>query len=131
MWNLQSTTLIYSHRIKLQDALTLFQEYHGDAFSLHTWHSFIQSRSDPQSDVFFDELRDWLCAIPSGDPASDRQVKNEVSKMEDAHWDHCQHEYEQLKTLQVTGLYELDFSFTRFWRTMNRISIDQFSLCFI
>ena len=90
-----------SNRIRLHDALTLFQEYHGDAFSLHTWHHFLQSRVDPASDVCIDEIREWLCSPPSGEPASDREVREEVLRLQQSHWEHFQEDYKSLKLLQV------------------------------
>jgi hypothetical protein len=90
-----------SNRIKLEDALTLFQEYHADAFSLHTWNAFLQSRSDPGSDVCFAEIRDWLCGYPSGEPSADREVRGEVKNLHMTAWEHYKQEYDELKTLQV------------------------------
>ncbi|XP_076469710.1 uncharacterized protein LOC143300038 [Babylonia areolata] len=99
-WDFQALDSDGSHRIKLKDALTLFQEYHGDAFSLYTWHAFLQSRLDPSGDVYFDEIRDWLCGLPSGQPASDREVREELSRIERSHWDHFRRDYDALKSLK-------------------------------
>ncbi|XP_070192500.1 trichohyalin-like isoform X3 [Littorina saxatilis] len=99
-WDFQALDLNGSHRIRLQDALTLFQEYHEDSFSLHTWHRFLQSRLDPASDVYFDEIREWLCSPPSGEPASDREVREELSRIDQANWEHFHSDYEGLKLLK-------------------------------
>ncbi|KAK7499548.1 hypothetical protein BaRGS_00009200, partial [Batillaria attramentaria] len=99
-WDFQALDFSGSHRIRLQDALTLFQEYHGDAFSLHTWHQFLKSRVDPDADVYFDEIRRWLCDIPSGEPSADREVRQELSHLEHAQWNHSYHDYEAFKLLQ-------------------------------
>ncbi|KAL8585443.1 hypothetical protein ACOMHN_024604 [Nucella lapillus] len=96
-WDFQALDFNGSHRIKLNDAFTLFQEYHGDAFSLFTWHAFLQSRLDPSADVYFDEIREWLCAPPSGEPASDRDVRDELSRLERSHWEQFQQDYDGLR----------------------------------
>ncbi|XP_074646022.1 uncharacterized protein LOC141902273 [Tubulanus polymorphus] len=54
-----------NHQLSLKDALVLFKQTHGDKFSMNSWNQFLKSRDNSTNDVYFDELKLWLCAIPS------------------------------------------------------------------
>lgn len=46
-WDFRALDANGNDHIALTDALLLFQEYHGDQFSLSTWHSFLKTREIP------------------------------------------------------------------------------------
>ena len=71
--------------IPVHDALMLMQTTHGDAFSLSTWNSFLASRGPERAttDVYFDEIRLWLCNLPSKNKhSSDKDVAQEKNKLD-------------------------------------------------
>ena len=82
-----------SHRISLRDALLLFKEIHGDKFSLTTWHHFLSSRDSPDDNVYFDEIRFWLCSTPEGKPCSDKELKEEENKILMRQHDYAYNQY--------------------------------------
>ena len=90
-----------SHRISLRDALLLFREVHGDRFSLATWRHFLSSRESPSSDVYFDEIRFWLCSLPSGNPCTDKELKEEENKLLMRQNDYAYDQYSYIRAAMV------------------------------
>ncbi|XP_069101140.1 trichohyalin-like isoform X2 [Argopecten irradians] len=81
-WDFQAFDYGGSNRISLPDTLLLFREFHGERFSMKTWYDFIESRDEPPgSNVYFDEIRMWLCSYPSGDPASEETITQEEERL--------------------------------------------------
>ncbi|XP_053377355.1 trichohyalin-like isoform X2 [Mercenaria mercenaria] len=80
-WDFQGLDYTGRNRITPSDTLLLFKEIHGEKFSLATWHRFLSSREYPEADVFFDEVRFWLCDLPVGSACSDKDLKEEENKM--------------------------------------------------
>ncbi|KAL4226590.1 hypothetical protein ACF0H5_014574 [Mactra antiquata] len=76
-WDFQALDYTGRNRIGLRETLWLFKEIHGDRFSLATWRRFLGGREFPDSDVYFNEIRFWLCDIPVGTPCSDDELKAE------------------------------------------------------
>lgn len=93
--------LVCSHIIRLSDAFMLFQEYHGDCFSIHTWKRFLSSRVHSDAGVCFDEIRFWLCEVPSGEPIHDRELQDEKARLDYIQWQHSRSDYEAFRLLQV------------------------------
>ncbi|XP_033746567.1 trichohyalin-like isoform X2 [Pecten maximus] len=81
-WDFQAFDYGGSNRISLPDTLLLFREFHGERFSMKTWYDFIESREEPPgANVYFDEIRMWLCCYPSGDPASEETITKEEERL--------------------------------------------------
>ncbi|OWF34681.1 hypothetical protein KP79_PYT11450 [Mizuhopecten yessoensis] len=81
-WDFQAFDYGATNRISLPDTLLLFREFHGERFSMKTWYDFIESRDEPPgANVFFDEIRMWLCCYPSGDPASEETITEEEERL--------------------------------------------------
>ncbi|XP_064633679.1 golgin subfamily A member 4-like [Lineus longissimus] len=89
-----------NHRLPLQDALLLFRETHGERFSLHTWQTFLRSRVEPDADVCFDEVKIWLCNLPSGDVCSANELEIEEERLEKGRQDKEFGIYQDFKKLQ-------------------------------
>ena len=96
-----------SHRISLRDALLLFREIHGDQFSLTTWRHFLSSRESPDEDVYFDEIRFWLCSLPSGKPCSDKELKEEENKLLMRQTDYAYNQYGNIQA-ELVGYGHID-----------------------
>lgn len=100
-WDFQALDYRGTNRISLKDALMLFREFHADRFSLQTWNQFLESRDDPDDSVYFDEIRSWLCNLPSGTPASHEQVCQEEKQLSKKESRHETGRIEKLKQIQV------------------------------
>ncbi|XP_035826163.1 uncharacterized protein LOC101847194 [Aplysia californica] len=99
-WDFQALDYSGSGLIALKDALLLFQEYHADQFSLDTWHEFLCSRDSPDADVYFNEIRDWLCDIPrSSYPSTKSEVRKERASLEHRRTDAAYQDLEDMKVL--------------------------------
>ncbi|XP_060082221.1 trichohyalin-like [Ylistrum balloti] len=97
-WDFQAFDYGGSNRISLLDTLLLFREFHGERFSMKTWYDFIESRDEPPgSNVYFDEIRMWLCCYPSGDPASEETIVKEEERL---HRQQEQHELNNIDDLK-------------------------------
>lgn len=84
------------NRISLHNALLLFKEIHGDSFSMSTWKRFLSSREFPDSDVYYDEIRFWLCSPPIGTSCSEKEFKEEENKILAKQSDYLIDEYNDL-----------------------------------
>ncbi|XP_052070817.1 trichohyalin-like isoform X2 [Mytilus californianus] len=99
-WDFQALDYKGTNRISLKDALMMFREFHGDRFSLYTWKEFLQSRDDPDEQVYFDEIRLWLCNYPSGEPASKDQITQEEEQLIKRQSRHQSDRVNKLKQIQ-------------------------------
>ncbi|CAH1784103.1 unnamed protein product [Owenia fusiformis] len=99
-WDFQALDHNGSHRIHLKDALVLFKMTHGDQFTMHTWKKFLASREHPEDDIYFDEIKIWLCNKPLGEPSSDREVLEAESEISNSKKQRDFKDYEHLKVLQ-------------------------------
>ena len=72
-WDFKSLDMDKDGRISLQSALFLFKTVHDNRFSLKLWNSFLSSRYRPEDEVSFDEIRLFLCNIPTFDASGDQE----------------------------------------------------------
>lgn len=72
---------------------------------MHTWHQFLESRAIPNADVYFDEIRFWLCGYPQGEPATLEQITKEEARLERTRGQHDLEGYNAYKILQVFFCY--------------------------
>eukprot|EP00111_Clytia_hemisphaerica_P002852 TCONS_00008039-protein len=63
-WDFRALDKEDNGRISLESALFLFKAVHGEKFSQRYWNLFADSRLDPYEDVYFDEIKLFLCNIP-------------------------------------------------------------------
>lgn len=68
---------------------------------MFTWQKFLESRTFPGADVYFDEIRFWLCGYPQGEPASLEQITKEEARLERIQGQHGLEGYNAYKVLQV------------------------------
>ncbi|XP_055999875.1 trichohyalin-like isoform X3 [Ostrea edulis] len=99
-WDFQALDYNSTNRICLKDALLLFREFHQNRFSMYTWHKFLDSRAVPGADVYFDEIRFWLCGYPEGEPATLEQITKEEARLERIQGKHDLDGYNAYKVLQ-------------------------------
>lgn len=111
-WDFQALDYKGTNRISLKDALMMFREFHGDRFSLYAWKEFLQSRDDPGEQVYFDEIRLWLCNYPSGEPASKDQITQEEEQLIKIQSRHQSDTINKLKQIQVNVLKDKCVVFT-------------------
>ena len=71
-WDFKCLDMDKNGRISLQSALFLFKTVHDKRFSLKLWNSFLSSRYRPEDEVSFDEIRLFLCNIPTFDASGDQ-----------------------------------------------------------
>ncbi|XP_062600408.1 trichohyalin-like [Saccostrea cucullata] len=102
-WDFQALDYNGTNRICLKDALLLFREFHQERFSMYTWHQFLDSRAVPGADVYFDEIRFWLCDYPQGEPATLEQITKEEARLERIQGQHDLDGYNAYKILQDDG----------------------------
>ncbi|XP_052781835.1 trichohyalin-like [Mya arenaria] len=95
-WDFQALDYTGKNRITLHNALLLFKDIHGDSFSMATWNRFLSSREIRDADVFFDEIRFWLCSPPVGSTCSEKDLKDEENKMLARQADHGLQGYNNL-----------------------------------
>lgn len=91
-------------RISLSSALLLFKCVHGEQFSLDTWNRFVSSRLTSYDDVSFDEIKLWLCEVPSGDLSNDDDFDNEREKLENQGGENLYEDWSVLEKLQVNRI---------------------------
>ncbi|XP_041349458.1 uncharacterized protein LOC121368777 [Gigantopelta aegis] len=99
-WDFQALDYNGDHRINLKDALMLFQEFHGENFSLETWHRFLDSRDYSDIDVYFDEIRSWLCDAPIPGSSPPHLVKEEETRLDELVMNNTEKELTCLKDIQ-------------------------------
>jgi hypothetical protein len=68
---------------------------------MYTWHKFLDSRAVPGADVYFDEIRFWLCGYPEGEPATLEQITKEEARLNRIQGKHDLEGYNAYKVLQV------------------------------
>ncbi|XP_046580730.1 uncharacterized protein LOC124288178 isoform X2 [Haliotis rubra] len=107
-WDFQALDYNGDHRITLKDALMLFKEFHGESFSMQTWHDFLSSRTEANADVFFDELCSWLCVLSSGEKFSQEQMAAENARLAETHIDFLEHQYHTLSQFKKEDSSQLD-----------------------
>ena len=106
-WDFRALDLEHVGRISIQSALFLFKAVHGDRFSQAYWKKFVGSRSNPDEDVNFDEVKIHLCNIPeyaSGNSDEDFVQQNEKIKKLADNRNYVNHA--QLQNLQVWFIRE-------------------------
>lgn len=74
---------------------------------MFTWQKFLESRAFPGADVYFDEIRFWLCSYPQGEPASLEQITKEEARLERIQGQHGLEGYNAYKVLQVKTTSQL------------------------
>ncbi|ESO89984.1 hypothetical protein LOTGIDRAFT_164683 [Lottia gigantea] len=99
-WDFRALDLDGNNKISLKDALILFREFHGENFSLDTWNKFISSREYPYCDIYYDEIRAWLCEIPEGTACTDQQLIEEERRLDEMIMEWKWNEYETMKTFE-------------------------------
>lgn len=114
-WDFQALDYKGTNRISLKDALMMFREFHADRFSLYTWKQFLQSRDDPDENVYFDEIRLWLCNYPSGEPASQEQIIQEENQLVRRQSKHQSDTVNKLKQIQVSISNVLELNIAHFF----------------
>lgn len=103
-WDFQCLDVTGCGRISLSSALLLFKCVHGEHFSLQTWNKFVSSRSRSYLDVSFDEIKLWLCDLPTGGPCEDEEFLSEREKVESQGGEELYEEWSELEKLQVQFL---------------------------
>ena len=88
-------------RISLSSALLLFKCVHGEQFSLDTWNRFVSSRLTSYDDVSFDEIKLWLCEVPTGDVLHEVDFDNERENLEHQGCEKLYKDWSVLQKLQV------------------------------
>ena len=91
------------NKISLHNALLLLKEFHGESFSMSTWQRFLSSREFPDSDVYFDEIRFWLCSPPIGTSCSDKDFKEEENRILSDQSNYHMEEYHELLEALVSN----------------------------
>ena len=100
-WDFQALDYNGDHRISLKDAFMLFEEFHGDHFSLETWRGFLDSRRCEHAGVSFDEVAGWLCDLPGPGSAPPHLVKEEETRLDTLMASNTDEEFECLQDIQV------------------------------
>ena len=100
-WDFKCLDVSGSGRISLESALLLFKCVHGDDFSLKTWNNFLSSRPKSFSDVSFDEIKLWLCDLPTGGPCEEEEYLDEKEALETRRGEQFYEEWSELDRLQV------------------------------
>ena len=84
--------------------MLLFKCVHGEQFSLDTWNRFVLSRLTSYDDVSFDEIKLWLCEVPSGDLSNDVDFDNEREKLANQGSENLYEDWSALEQLQVNRI---------------------------
>lgn len=75
-WDFKALDMDKDGRISLQSALFLFKTVHGHNFSIKLWNSFLSSRHRPEDEVSFDEIRLFLCNIPTFEASGEQEFNH-------------------------------------------------------
>lgn len=102
-WDFQALDSNADGRLPLKDALLLFRDSYGENFSMTAWERFLSAREIAEDEVCFDELRMWLCDLPSQyeAPVDKNRLKAEEDKLEELHLTQAMEEYDSAKHSQV------------------------------
>ena len=87
---------------------------------MDTWNRFVSSRLTSYDDVSFDEIKLWLCEIPTGDVLNDIDLDNERENLENQGCERLYEDWSVLEKLQVTKVLSMP----------NFLSFQQFSISF-
>ena len=88
--------------------MLLFKCVHGEQFSLDMWNRFVSSRCG-YDDVSFDEIKLWLCEVPSGNLSNDVEFDDEREKLENQGVESLHEDWSLLQQLQVNSrTYEFE-----------------------
>ena len=105
-WDFRALDVENNGRISPESALFLFKAVHGDRFSQRFWNLFVESRLDPYGDVYFDEIKLFLCNIPDFASSNGKQeFISQQQQLREKAKKQLQEELKLLKNLQV-GLYK-------------------------
>ncbi|XP_047146715.1 trichohyalin isoform X1 [Hydra vulgaris] len=80
-WDFCSLDVEKVGRISIQSALFLFKAVLGERFSKRCWKRFLDNRVDSFKDIYFDEIKVYLCSIPdlaAADSERDYDEQNRV-----------------------------------------------------
>lgn len=101
-WDFRALDVENKGRISLESALFLFKAVHGDKFSQRYWNLFEESRLDPYSDVYFDEIKLCLCNIPEfASSNGDQEFRNQKQQVRENAKEQLEEELKILTKLQV------------------------------
>jgi Ca2+-binding EF-hand superfamily protein len=100
-WDFMALDKSGNYRLPLEDALLLFRETHGEKFSMHVWQAFLRSRVNSDADVYFDEVKIWLCNLPSGDVCTTNELAIEEERLVKGRQNKETGIYQDFKKLQV------------------------------
>jgi hypothetical protein len=95
-----------NNQITVQDALLLFQITQGELFSMHTWNKFLNSRQDPMADVYFDEVRLWLCSKPDEEPSADDESNQEMERLSKIKDEENENDFAKIQQFQVCHILQ-------------------------
>lgn len=70
---------------------------------MNTWNRFVSSRLSGNDDVSFDEIKLWLCELPSGDATGDVNYDTEREKLEKQGSERLYEDWSVLDKLQVNS----------------------------
>ena len=101
MWDFTALDKTGSNRLSLLDGLLLFQTRHNEKFSLDTWNKFMTQREGEGDEVYFDEMRMFLCEKPSGPVATTEDIEAEKTKLQKSHRARIEEQYEAYLNSQV------------------------------
>lgn len=104
-WDFKCLDVTGCGRISLSSTLLLFKCIHGEHFSLGTWENFLSSRPKSCSDVSFDEVKLWLCDLPTGGPSEDEEFLDAKEKVEFQGSEELYEEWSELDKLQVENVF--------------------------
>ena len=105
-WDFRALDVENKGRISLESALFLFKAVHGDRFSQRYWNLFVESRLDPYSDVYFDEIKLCLCNIPDfASSNGDQEFRNQNQQVRENAKKQLEEELKILTKLQVSFLH--------------------------
>lgn len=105
LWDFHALKTNGSCRVTLKSAMMLFQETLGERFSLSYWKRFLSCREQPNADVYFDEVRLWLCAEPQDEAGSDADIAMEMENLEDRSQEYVYNQYQAFNDIQVTCIF--------------------------
>ncbi|XP_055958286.1 putative autophagy-related protein 11 [Patella vulgata] len=108
-WDFRALDTNGDGKIMLRDAFILFQEFHGEKFSLDTWKRFLSCREYPNCDVYYDEIKSWLSEIPDGPPCTDQEISAEEKRLKELTEESKWQEYVSWNSFQEDNAYDEDY----------------------
>ena len=98
IWDFKTLDMEGNGRISLKSTLFLFKTVHGEYFSLKTWQTFVRERKGNEDGVSFDEIKMFLCNLPSGGPCDEGEFLDAESELER---EMCNRDYQNFRDLQA------------------------------